>query len=1121
MRTEGRPRPERPSEDRRGPGPQDVRVWMLGGFRVSVGAKKSLEQGDWRLRKAASLVKLLALAPGHRLHRERAMDLLWPELGREAAANNLRQALHVARKALDPDPKVSSGLLSSKGETLALCPGKNLWVDAEAFEGAATSARRSLDPASYGAALELYAGELLPDERYEEWAEGRRRELGQLRLALLVGLAGLCEERGEHERGIEALRRVLREEPAREEAHASLMRLYALSGRRQEAILQYEGLRESLFRELGTEPAVESTRLYEEIRTGNFPAAPPPYKSAPSEVSAGSGRHNLPSVLTSFVGRQREMVEAGRLLAMGRQLTLTGAGGSGKTRLALEIARGLVGTYPDGAWLVELAPVSEPELVPRAVSLAVAKAVEARERPGEPLLKTLVDALGDKEMLLVLDNCEHLVEAAARTAEALLHSCPRLRVLATSRESLGIRGEVLWQVRPLSLPDAAQVATDKETTVEGLMRSEAVRLFVDRARLKLPNFALTEENAPEVAAVCRKLDGIPLAIELATARIGSLAVEQVAKRLDASLDFLKGASRTAEARQQTLRATIDWGHDLLSGEEQAFFRRLSAFSGGWTLEAAEAVCAGGDIGWEDVLDLLGGLVDKSLVVAGVHAGGAVRYRMLEPIRQYAAQKLGEGGKAEEVRVRHAAYFLRLAEEAEPELPGQRQGLWVKKLEAEHDNLRVALSWLLEQEEYGSALRLAAALWRFWHLRGYLSEGVRWMEQALAREGDPAASAARVKALEGMGWLAQLQGDQDRAKASYEEMLELSRVLGDKANMATALNGLGTVATYQGHGERARALLQENLRVLDELEEGNPTALRKKFHALNLLGALAIYEEGDYARGEALWQESLALIREAGDTDQVGLMLSNLAYPTLLQGEYERAKRLCEEALSVARELGSLGFVPTAQVNLGLAFLGLGGHERAEGSFREALVSSREVGANLQTIEALEGMASLAGAIGEAARAARLWGAAEAAREGASVALPAAEGALLHEPHLASARSRLGEAAWEEALAEGRAMSLEEAAEFALSKEDQPEATIEQEPSAYVESIGNLLTPREQEIALLVARGFTNRQIAEELSISERTAGNHVAKILRKLKLRRRTQIGGWAAERQPHTSHPD
>jgi DNA-binding SARP family transcriptional activator len=344
MRTEGTPRPNRLSVDRDMRGPEGVRVWMLGDFRVSVGTDRTIEQGDWRLRKAASLVKLLALAPGHRLHREQAIDLLWPEMGRTATANNLRQALHVARKTLDPDLKVASGYVSPGGESLVLCPKGNLWVDTEAFEEAASSARRSRDPAAYSAALELYAGELLPADRYEEWTEERRRELGQLRLALLVELAGLCEERGEHERGIEALRLVLRQEPAREEAHASLMRLYALAGRRQDAILQYERLRESLFRELGTEPTAESDRLHDEIRSGGFPAATYPYRGAPSEEFADFGSHNLPSSLTSFVGRERELVEIRRLLAMGRMLTLTGAGGSGKTRLAVEVARGLVGS---------------------------------------------------------------------------------------------------------------------------------------------------------------------------------------------------------------------------------------------------------------------------------------------------------------------------------------------------------------------------------------------------------------------------------------------------------------------------------------------------------------------------------------------------------------------------------------------------------------------------------------------------------------------------------------------------------------------------------------------------------------------------------------------------------
>jgi len=456
--------------------------------------------------------------------------------------------------------------------------------------------------------------------------------------------------------------------------------------------------------------------------------------------------------------------------------------------------------------MAELAPLSEPGLVAQEV----AGALRVQERSGETLADTLTYALRDKKLLLVLDNCEHVAEGAAELVDTLLAACPRLRVLATSREPLGIRGEALWQVSPLSLPDASQGGPDGETSVEGLMRYGAVRLFVDRARLKLPDFTLSEENAPEVAAVCQKLDGIPLAIELATARIGTLAVAQVAQRLEASLDFLKGASRTAEARQQTLRSTIDWGYDLLSGVEQAFFRRLSAFAGGWTLEAAEAVCTGGAIEWEDGLDLLGGLVDKSLVVAGTSTGGAVRYRMLEPVRRYATEKLEQSEEAGEVKDCHAAFFLALTEEAEPELEGSRQGQWSDRLEAEHDNLRAALSWLLARRRAQPALQMGAALWRFWFARSHLSEGTGWLERVLV-EGEPEPSPARAKALEGLGWMLQFQGEYARARATYEGMLELSGASGDKANATTALNSLGTVAAQQGDPERARAYLQETLR----------------------------------------------------------------------------------------------------------------------------------------------------------------------------------------------------------------------------------------------------------------------------------------------------------------------
>src|SRR5215208_5756506 len=572
---------------------ETIRVWLLGGFRVSVDSR-IITQDGWRLRKAATLVKLLALAPGHRTHREQAMDLLWPESGRKAASNSLRSTLHTARKVLDP--ATGSRYLASEDESLVLCPEGNLWVDVDAFEEAAATARGAKEPATYRAALDLYEGDLLPEDRYEEWTEGRRQELRQLYLALLVALAVLHEERDEHGLAIEALRKATAKEPTLEEAQVGLMRLHALSRRPERALAQYERFRDTLSRGLGTRPAEATLRLRDEIAAGKLPIALSLDLSQEKEP-LGVSKHNLPAPMTSFVGREQEMLEVKRLIPMTRNLTLAGAGGSGKTRLAFEVARDLIGTYPDGVWMVELAPLSEPGLIAQEV----AGVLGVTERPGEPPADTLVDFLGDKDMLLVLDNCEHLIEAAARLAEYLLHSCPRLRILATSREPLGIAGEVVWQVIPLSLPDM-----DRPASVEGLMRYEACRLFVDRARLRLPDFELTQQNAGAVARVCRKLGGMPLAIELATARMGALAVEQVAQRLDVSLDVLSGANRTAAPRQQTLRATIDWSHRLLSEDEQTIFRRFSVFAGGWTLEAAEAVCSRGGVEEGDVLDLLGG-----------------------------------------------------------------------------------------------------------------------------------------------------------------------------------------------------------------------------------------------------------------------------------------------------------------------------------------------------------------------------------------------------------------------------------------------------------------------------------------------------------------------------------
>src|SRR5829696_7495327 len=768
------------------------RAWLLGGFRVSVGSR-AIAQDAWHLKKAAVLVKLLALAPGHRLHREQAMDILWPNAGRKAASNSLRSTLHAARKVLDP--AMGSLYLASEDESLVLCPAGGLWVDVDAFEQAVATARRSQDPAAYRAALELYPGELLPDDRYEDWAESRRRELRRVFLSVLIELAGLYEARGDYGRGLEALQRSLFVEPTNEEAHARLMRLHALSGRQHEALSQYEQLSSALSKQFGTEPDVTTRHLRDEIAQGAFRAPPPLLTDLPQEGASDLSSHNLSEPRTSFVGREREILEVKRTLSATRLLTLTGTGGSGKTRLALEVARDLVGSYADGVWLVELAPLSEPGLVAQEV----ARALGAQEQPGRPLLESLLDTLDDKEMLLLLDNCEHLIDAVASLTITFLDSCPRLRVLATSRERLGVTGELTWLVPPLSVPGAGDTLP-----VEELEGYESARLFADRASKGHPGFELTPENARAVSQVCTRLEGIPLAIELAAARVGIPSAGQIFERLDHSLKLLTGGGRTEDHRHRTLRATLDWGYELLDEPEQALFGRLSAFAGGFTLEAAESVGARGEgMEEEDVLELLTMLVDKSLVVAEESWERGARYRLLEPVRQYAREQLDASGEAEAIGSRYAEFFLALAEEAEPELKGPRQVEWLDRLETEHDNLRAALSGSLGRGvDLGP--RMAGALCLFWYTRGYLSEGRTYLE-AVARS-DMVPARARARALDGLGWIAEPQGDYERARTAYEESLELYRRSGDKKGVANALGDLGSLALDQGNYGQATSLL---------------------------------------------------------------------------------------------------------------------------------------------------------------------------------------------------------------------------------------------------------------------------------------------------------------------------
>jgi predicted ATPase/DNA-binding SARP family transcriptional activator len=598
-----------------------LRIRLLGAFQVTVGSRV-LGAESWRRRKAAHLVKLLALAPGHAMHREQIMELLWPEVEPPAAANSLHQALHIARGVLRTGGTIPEHSLSLMDDMLRLHGQSSPWIDVDAYEAAGAAARRNREPAAYLSALALYSGDLLPDDRYEEWAIPRRESLRQERLQLLIDLAMIQEQRGEYAPAISTLQHAVRIDPAYEDGHTGLMRLFALSGQRREALRQFATLCQVLERELDVRPDPAIVRLHEEIRAGHFPparrenvhAAEKAEKRVAPGAPAGETNRplssgNLPVGLTSFIGRRRQIAEIKGLLSSTRLLTLTGPGGCGKTRLALQAASELTPEYADGVWLVDLASITDPALV----SQAAATAMSVQDRAGVSLEEALFEHTRARLLLIVLDNCEHLVDACARLAEGVLRAGIGTRILATSREPIHIPSEVTWPVPSLSLPSAAHDDPASSLSRREILRSEAVQLFIDRAAAVSPGFSLTEENASALTQICRRLDGIPLALELAAARVRVLTVGQLAERLDDSLGLLTEGSRTALTRQQTLKAALDWSHDLLSSEERHLFRQLAVFSGGCSVEAVEEVCWGAAGDASPVLSLLGRLVDKSLV----------------------------------------------------------------------------------------------------------------------------------------------------------------------------------------------------------------------------------------------------------------------------------------------------------------------------------------------------------------------------------------------------------------------------------------------------------------------------------------------------------------------------
>jgi predicted ATPase len=696
----------------------------------------------------------------------------------------------------------------------------------------------------------------------------------------------------------------------------------------------------------------------------------------------------------------------------------------GKTRLALAVAERLRSRFADGVVLVSLAPLRDPALV----ASAIAHALGVREEGHRPVEECLVAQLRARQLLLVLDNFEQVLAAAPLVAE-LLAACPQVTVLATSRAALHLRGEHEFPVLPLALPDP-------QAPFEGLAEVAAVALFLDRAQALRPDFGLSPANAATVAAICRRLDGLPLAIELAAAWVKLLPPATLLRRLERRLPLLVGGARDLPERQQTLRGAIAWSYNLLHAAEQALYRRLAVFAGGCGLETVEAVCGPSAEQAGDLLGWLASLVDKNLLLHDADEDGEPRFSMLETIREYGLERLGESGEEAALRRQHAAYYLRLAEAAEPALWGAEQGRWLARLEREHDNLRSALGWARESGEGVLGLRLAGALWHFWLAQGALAEGRRWLEAVLALPvgAEQAGLApAWAKALSGAAILAAEQGAYGQAATLAEESLALCRRLGEEGRTAQALTILGNVALRQGEVGRAAALFEECLTLQRRL--GNSRAVAS---LLNNLGLVA-REQGDHARAATLLAESLALKRRLGDRAGTAISLLNLGQVALDRGEYGQARAQLEESRELLAALGERWSLAAALTNLGHAARGQGEDRRALAYYREGLALYREMGSRLQLSECLEAVAEVQSRGAEPERGARLYGAAAALRETIEAPVALADRPS-YERAVARVRGVLGEAAFVAAWAAGRLMPLEQAVAEALAQAEAPSAT---------------------------------------------------------------------------------
>lgn len=852
-----------------------LEVHLLGKFEIRY-KKKSITIPS---RPAQTLFAYLILNAGSAPRREKLAGLLWPDSLEQTARENLRHALWRLRKAF---PSSKTEYLLTDDLSIAFNGSAEYWLDAAEIERLSENA--SADELIR--ALSAYEGELLPG-LYEEWVVLEREHLYATFEHHMARLMSLLQGQARWLDILDWAERWIRLGQKPEPAYRALMTAHAAKGDLSKVAATYERCLKSL-REFGVEPSEQTRQLYQDLKSGKKDLKTNP---ALMQTFVGEVSSNIPSPLTSFIGREHELREIERLLSSSRLLTLTGPGGVGKTRLAIQSASNIRKNFKDGVSWVSLVGLSDENLIPQEI----AGSLGLRQDSNEPLIQTLKSYLKSKDLLLVIDNCEHLINACAQYVEQLLAACLKLKILATSIEALGIFNETIWRVPSLSLPKAKRPLSLRE-----LEEYASIQLFVERASNVKHGFSLEERNASFVAQICRRLDGIPLAIELAAARTRVLSIEEIAAHLDDRFSLLTAGSRTATPRHQTLRATINWSYDLLTEPEQILFRRLSVFTEGFTLEAAEAVCSGGVLKRREILDLLGRLVDKSLAIVEVdYRISETHYRLLETIRQYALEKLIETGEAPVVRDRHLEFYLALAVESEPKMFGRESALWFNRLDKELDNIRAAMEWAINSGKADMALQIAGSLVYFWFAHGLVgSEWHEKVQQAYSRSEGMQRTLARAKALNGIGfmyWTDVYPGD---TCPELEEALSIGREFGDPGTIATALRNLGLIENIKGNYLEARALLEESLQIWREMGQEGKTG---SAWTLIFLGDVDLNDD-QRESARSLYEEAIVILREPGDVNFLAYAIRRLAQLLWREGDYEKATSLCKESLKLNQEV---------------------------------------------------------------------------------------------------------------------------------------------------------------------------------------------------------------------------